>query len=280
MSIIPVILKIPKEFFRGSRQISAVNSVGGTVCQKRPVRSDFDMQYKENGSAPLLSETPMRLLLPPVRSCVPPWRQDGIRNPGGAEQGRVGAVCPALARCPGSHPRPVCATSPERFAPPMREKWTVEKSAGKTIPHLLAVRRALVPPVLARPGNAVLPTHGWDKQSACPTLSDLAPPDDRRSGRKPGPTLSGSRAEGQREGKQPLFGRVRGCVPSFGEGQSPCPSWRVWAGFGALFAPLWKMALRPLARFRGTNERAGERTGAFVAPVLSQLPAVRAVAGF
>ena len=89
------------------------------------------MQYKENGSAPLLSETPMRLLLPPVRPCVPPWRQDGIRKPGGAEQGRVGAVSPALARCPGSHPRPVCATSPERFAPPIREKWTVEKSAGK-----------------------------------------------------------------------------------------------------------------------------------------------------
>ena len=190
MSIIPVILKIPKEFFRGSRQISAVNSVGGTVCQKRPVRSDFDMQYKENGSAPLLSETPMRLLLPPVRSCVPPWRQDGIRNPGGAEQGRVGAVCPALARCPGSHPRPVCATSPERFAPPMREKWTVEKSAGKTIPHLLAVRRALVPPVLARPGNAVLPTHGWGKQSVWLAASGCQTP---FAGRSPHPLFCPAR---------------------------------------------------------------------------------------
>ena len=181
MSIIPVILKIPKEFFRGSRQISAVNSVGGTVCQKRPVRSDFDMQYKENGSAPLLSETPMRLLLPPVRPCVPPWRQDGIRNPGGAEQGRVGAVCPALARCPGSHPRPVCAPSPERFAPPMREKWTVEKSAGKTIPHLPAVRIET-----DSGGETILPTLGWGKQSVWLAASGCQTP---FCGQKPAPTF-------------------------------------------------------------------------------------------
>ena len=114
------------------------------------------MQYKENGSAPLLSETPIRLLLPPVCPCVPPWRQDGIRNPGGAEQGRVGAVCPALARCLGSHPRPVCAPSPERFAPPMREKWTVEKSAGESPGAFVAPGRSLPPAVRAVSGDG-----GW-----------------------------------------------------------------------------------------------------------------------
>lgn len=164
------------------------------------------MQYKENGSAPLLSETPMRLLLPPVRSCVPPWRQDGIRNPGGAEQGRVGAVCPALARCPGSHPRPVCATSPERFAPPMREKWTVEKSAGKTIPHLLAVRRALVPPVLARPGSGFYPPSGGASRAFGLPLAA------KRFLRAGAHThFCGPRAEGQREetGRCPAMDSLR-----------------------------------------------------------------------
>ena len=46
----------------------------------------------------------------------------------------------------------------------------------------------------------------------------------------------------------------------------------------------WTHFRRQISMFlevnRGTKEKAGERTGAFVAPVRSQLPAVRAVAGF
>ena len=189
----------------------------------------------------------MRLLLPPVRSCVPPWRQDGIRNPGGAEQGRVGAVCPALARCPGSHPRPVCATSPERFAPPMREKWTVEKSAGKTIPHLLAVRRALVPPVLARPGSGFYPPSGgasrapvrlcrpWrrresgDFRAAARTHSGRpgGRRSERRNARSPNvgimmPLTKRTPSPGEQR-KPPPFAPVSRCVGRMGPGRHPCP---------------------------------------------------------
>ena len=42
----------------------------------------------------------------------------------------------------------------------MREKWTVEKSAGKTIPHLPAVRIET-----DSGGETILPTLGWGKQS-------------------------------------------------------------------------------------------------------------------
>ena len=107
-----------------------------------------------------------------------------------------------------------------------------------------------------------------------------APPDDRRSGRKPGPTLSGPRAEGRRGGKQPLFGPVRGRVPRLQEVQSPCPSRRVWAGFGPLIHQRRDCLFSSLDVFWGTESIAGERTGAFVAPVLSQLPAVRPQARF
>ena len=161
----------------------------------------------------------------------------------------MGAVCPALARCPGSHPRPVCATSPERFAPPMREKWTVEKSAGKTIPHLLAVRRALVPPVLARPGNAVLPTHGWGKQSVW-----LAASGAKRifCGQKPAPTSRP--VDRMSEGKRPAA--TSNILPSaqddavpiprrFGENRWPpnCPRWKCSGFTAGLFSPGVRLSL-------------------------------------
>src|SRR5699024_319393 len=95
MSIIPVILKIPKEFFRGSRQISAVNSVGGTVCQKRPLRSDFDTQYKEKANFSLpLSPLCVLPLFGRVRGCVASFGegQSPCAPPGGYR--------PDLGRCP------------------------------------------------------------------------------------------------------------------------------------------------------------------------------------
>ena len=83
-----------------------------------------------------------------------------------------------------------------------------------------------------------------------------------------------------KRGKQPLFGPVRGCVPRLQEVQSPCPSRRVWAGFGPLIHQRRDCLFSSLDVFWGTESIAGERTGAFVAPVLSQLPAVRPQARF
>ena len=60
----------------------------------------------------------------------------------------------------------------------------------------------------------------------------------------------------------PLFGRVRGCVASFGKGQSPlCPSRRIQAGFGPLSRRFGEMPIRgmcrPLTALRGMKRKAG-----------------------
>ena len=59
----------------------------------------------------------------------------------------------------------------------------------------------------------------------------------------------------------PLFGRVSGCVPSFGEGQSPLS---LQAGVGRIWGavpPVQRLPVfLPLDAFWGTKERAGRKS--------------------
>ena len=77
-----------------------------------------------------------------------------------------------------------------------------------------------------------------------------------------------------------LSAPVGRCVASFGEGQSPCPSRRVWANVGRLWEALRYKASGPFGMEprdeRKSRINAGVAGGAFGR---SQLPAVRAVTG-
>ena len=60
------------------------------------------------------------------------------------------------------------------------------------------------------------------------------------------------------------------------EGQSPCPSRRLWPGFGPLSRRFGGMPIRgicrPLTALRGTKEKAGESPGAFVRRTVTSGP--------
>ena len=105
------------------------------------------------------------------------------------------------------------------------------------------------------------------------------------AGRSPHPLWTARGPKDREKRKSPLFGRVSRCVGRMGRGGIPVPTKTL----------LWPLS-RPCGGRRGLPPEhaftpkpkvnppigsiAGERTGAFVAPVRSQLPAVRAVAGF
>ena len=84
----------------------------------------------------------------------------------------------------------------------------------------------------------------------------------RSSGRQPGPTLGGLKAERQREEKTAHVWPYEPLCALFRQRAAAMHPRRSGPRFGNLRRP---------------KEKAGERTGAFVAPVRSQLPAVRAV---
>ena len=70
---------------------------------------------------------------------------------------------------------------------------------------------------------------------------------------------AGARTPEAANQKHPVCPRVRRCVPSFGAGQSPCPTWGFQGGFGPISGK---------ASGRGPRGRrgAGESPGAFVRP--------------
>ena len=78
-----------------------------------------------------------------------------------------------------------------------------------------------------------------------------------------------------------LSAPVGRCAASFGEGQSPCPSRRVWANVGRLWEALRYKASGPFGMEPRDERKSRIKTGvAGGASGRSQLPAVRVVTGF
>ena len=98
------------------------------------------------------------------------------------------------------------------------------------------------------------PPLGRGKQSACPTLSDSAPPDDRRSGRKPGPTFRAARGPKAEEGKTAPVWPCEGPCASVARGAESLP---LPAGVGRIWAadpPAQRLPVFLPGRFLGDGK--------------------------
>ena len=76
-----------------------------------------------------------------------------------------------------------------------------------------------------------------------------------------------------------LSAPVGRCAASFGEGQSPCPSRRVWANVGRLWEALRYKASGPFGMEPRDERKSRRKPWRFCAPDSHIRPAVRAVSG-